>query len=331
MTKLEASINNIQVAVDDAEDKKVLEWLTQLDYADDHNYQRRKRQPGTGEWFLKSPNFQAWLEQEGQTMFCSGIPGSGKTILTSTVIDYLKDHFAGDQDVGIAYIYCNLQHKGGKRSFDARSILQGQDDRLQAEELISSLLKQIVQAMPSLPEPVRALYAKHSRDRTRPLTEEVLSTLIPVVQGCFSRRFVIVIDALDECHNSNYCRSEFLQTIFKLQKAVERTSIFVTSRPTKEIEEEILASDPTPDEEFFPEYDEYELWFSRPEMMESISRIIRYEIQAKEEDLQAYLDSQMFKFKSVIGNRVDLEHQIKERISDAVHGMCVENCPPSCR
>lgn len=36
MTKLEVSINNIQVAVNVAEDKKVLEWFTQLDYADDH-------------------------------------------------------------------------------------------------------------------------------------------------------------------------------------------------------------------------------------------------------------------------------------------------------
>lgn len=36
VTKLEASINNIQVRVNVAKDKKVLEWFTQFDYADDH-------------------------------------------------------------------------------------------------------------------------------------------------------------------------------------------------------------------------------------------------------------------------------------------------------
>jgi hypothetical protein len=38
-------------------------------------------------WLLDSDEFQKWLKQSGQTMFCPGILGVGKTILASIVVD----------------------------------------------------------------------------------------------------------------------------------------------------------------------------------------------------------------------------------------------------
>ncbi|KAI0427227.1 hypothetical protein F5Y09DRAFT_350585 [Xylaria sp. FL1042] len=44
---------------------------------------------GTGKWFLESPKYGHWLQNDGQTLFCHGIPGGGKTVLTSVVIKQL--------------------------------------------------------------------------------------------------------------------------------------------------------------------------------------------------------------------------------------------------
>jgi hypothetical protein len=41
------------------------------------------------EWLLDSDEFQTCLDTDKQTLFCPGIPGAGKTILSSIVVDYL--------------------------------------------------------------------------------------------------------------------------------------------------------------------------------------------------------------------------------------------------
>ena len=71
----------------------LLDWLTPLDYtAQQHDFVNR-RQAGTGQWLLDSAEFQAWLEADHQTLFCPGIPGAGKTILTSIVVEELTTRF----------------------------------------------------------------------------------------------------------------------------------------------------------------------------------------------------------------------------------------------
>ena len=62
-------------------------------------------------------------------LFCPGIPGAGKTILTSIVVDDLTTRFSNDPSVGIAYVYCNFRRR----------------DEQKAEELFASLLKQLMQ------------------------------------------------------------------------------------------------------------------------------------------------------------------------------------------
>jgi hypothetical protein len=81
------------------------------------------RQEGTGQWLLNSDEFQAWINQRGQTLFCPGIPGAGKTILTSIVIDGLNTRFQSNTNVGIAYIYYNFRQQDEQKSEDLLAIL----------------------------------------------------------------------------------------------------------------------------------------------------------------------------------------------------------------
>jgi Cdc6-like AAA superfamily ATPase len=163
------------------EQHAILDWFTPIDYASQQNDFISRRQPGTGQWLLDSAEFQKWLWTGKKTLFCPGIPGAGKTILTSIVVDDLNTRFSNDPTIGIAYIYCNFQRQ----------------DEQKAEDLLASLLKQLSQGRSSLPDNVKSLYDCYRDKRTRPSFDEILRTL-QFVTGMYSRVF-IVIDALDEC------------------------------------------------------------------------------------------------------------------------------------
>ncbi|KAH6670383.1 ankyrin repeat-containing domain protein [Halenospora varia] len=70
-----------------------------------------RRQEGTGQWLLDSDKFQAWVKTDKQTLFCPGIPGAGKTILTSIVIEELINCFHDNKNICIAYLYFNFRRQ----------------------------------------------------------------------------------------------------------------------------------------------------------------------------------------------------------------------------
>jgi hypothetical protein len=73
-------------------------------------------------------------------------------------------------------------------------------------DLLLSLLKQLLQERPSVPESVKILYERHNDKRTRPSFDEISKVLLSIVVD-YSRTF-IVIDALDEYHVSNGGRNK---------------------------------------------------------------------------------------------------------------------------
>ena len=167
--------------MDKTEDKEILNWLTPVDYGPDQSDYIDRRQPETGQWLLDSDEFQTWLNTSNQTLFCPGIPGAGKTILTAITIDHLTTRFQNDLGIGIAYLYCNFRRQKKQK----------------ANDLLASLLKQLSQERPSLPDTLKDLYNRHNAKRTRPSFEEI-SNALDIVAAMYSRIFIIV-DALDEC------------------------------------------------------------------------------------------------------------------------------------
>lgn len=211
-------------------DHEILDWLTPRDYSYLQRRYLARQQPGTGQWFLNSPEYQTWLNAGGQVLFCPGIPGAGKTIMTATVVEDLLDKFQSDSSIGIAYLYCDFRRQ----------------DEQKAEDLLISLLKQLSQEPHPPRESVRALYERHSSKRTRPSLGEI-SNVLHSMAATYSRVFII-IDALDECFHSS--QTNLLLEAFSLQ-AKCGANIFATSRPLpvitkmfkKSISIEIRASD----------------------------------------------------------------------------------------
>jgi hypothetical protein len=67
------------------------------------------RQAGTNDWFLSCEEFEHWIGIEKSFLWLSGFPGSGKTILMSTLIDYLQQHTHDKVPTLLAYFYCDFR------------------------------------------------------------------------------------------------------------------------------------------------------------------------------------------------------------------------------
>ncbi|KAH6983843.1 hypothetical protein EDB80DRAFT_592163, partial [Ilyonectria destructans] len=119
-------------------------------------------------------------------------------------------------NVGIAYLYCNFR----------RNLEQT------IAHFLSSLLKQLVQEQPSLPEAVKELYSHHKDQCTRTSCNELSETLLSVTAN-YTRVFIIV-DALDECTAADGCRAKLLSEIFNLRKKAG-ANVLATSRISDEI------------------------------------------------------------------------------------------------
>ncbi|KAN0087343.1 hypothetical protein V8E54_001031 [Elaphomyces granulatus] len=212
INKIGEDVGRIQSTQKDKDRKKLLDWLSPIDYAELQSDTFHKRQKGTGEWFLKSTPFIEWLEGKEKTLFCPGIPGIGKTMIASIVVDHLKTSFPDDK-TGKAFLYC---------------IYKRQDNQ-KVDDLLASLLGQLAVWQSMVPESIRELYNKHRRgEKPRLSRNEILEALSSITKT-YSRTFII-IDALDEC-KTNHIRNELLSEVYKLQEGSD-TRLMVTFRPS---------------------------------------------------------------------------------------------------
>jgi Cdc6-like AAA superfamily ATPase len=199
----------------------ILTWLTTIDYGAQQSDFLSRRQEGTGRWLLDSHEFQTWSNEYRQALFCSGMPGTGKTIMVSIVADYLCTKYRNDNNIGIAYLYCSFRRQHEQRPVD----------------LLASLLKQFIRGLPVMPESMKNLYKRHMGKQTRPSLDEISKELHSVVAD-YSKSFII-IDALDECQVSDGGRQKFLSELLNLQ-AKAGASLFATSRFIPEITKEFV-------------------------------------------------------------------------------------------
>lgn len=58
--------------------------------------------------------YRSWTNSTGQRLFRPGIPGGGKTTLTS-LVDDLNNRCHDDPETGVAYLYCDFKSFKGER------------------------------------------------------------------------------------------------------------------------------------------------------------------------------------------------------------------------
>ncbi|KAF7360542.1 hypothetical protein MVEN_00785300 [Mycena venus] len=194
-----------------SERERIIEWYSPLNF-----FQRQAdilniHQPGTGEWLLENDLIKEWKLVAGKRVWCRGIPGAGKTVLASVLVDNLRTNLEGP-DTGVAVIYLN--HK--------------ESDVQSPSNLLAGIWRQLV-FRKSISPTMRQLYETHREQRTRPRLEETCSVLCSTVSK-LSRVF-IVVDALDEYPERQ--RDTLLHCLSALGPTV---SVMLTSRPHINVE-----------------------------------------------------------------------------------------------
>ncbi|KAJ7087061.1 ankyrin repeat-containing domain protein [Mycena epipterygia] len=250
-----------------AERDRIIEWYSPLNFflrqADIFN----SRQPGTGQWLLEHDAFKKWKSGSGNMIWCRGMPGAGKTVLVSIVVDNLRTELES-RNVGVAVIYLN--HK----ETDAHS----------PSKLLASLWRQLVFRKP-IWSAVHQLYEKHHEPHTRPSLDEDQAVLCSIIAE-YSKVFIFV-DALDEYPEMQ--RDVLLRLLSTLGPGV---NLLVTFRPHV--------------------------------AMEHVTSFEPLEIQAREDDIQKYLEGQILKSSRLskhIQNSPDLREAIEAKIIQRSDGM----------
>jgi hypothetical protein len=170
--------SQLNAHIRDGAGQSAFRWLNASDMWINLRNAIEKRQPGTGEWLTSSADFQAWLSSP-QFLWVTGIPGAGKTILSSTVI---------------ATLLCQQETTKNAVVF---SYFDFQDSlKQQADTLLRAVLTQLA-ARNS--EALQCLVELHGRcTSSRGASPDELLRAVATSLTAFPKTFIIV-DAMDEC------------------------------------------------------------------------------------------------------------------------------------
>ncbi|RPB05457.1 hypothetical protein L873DRAFT_1634490, partial [Choiromyces venosus 120613-1] len=200
----------------------ILAWISPLESWKRHHDVSSARFEGLGDWVLGTSKFRTWQDEGNsasveKTLFCSGIPGAGKTFICSLVIDVLCDRTVGS-NVGIACLYCDYR---------------GQKEQALVN-MIGSLLRQFVTGLPEIPDnPAKVFRAAKGQLGGRALKLEKMIEIFPQVLASFDKT-IICIDALDEFGVDN--RARFFQLLRYIVEKSPNTRLFLTGRPHIQLE-----------------------------------------------------------------------------------------------
>lgn len=159
-------------ALDD-EDRKILNWLSSLNFVTKQNDVLSRRHEKTGAWFLNSSEFVNWVAGPARMLWCPGIPGAGKTVIASVSVDHLQTIFK-DEDAAVLCIFCSYADQAHQTSVD----------------LVASILEQMVQTK-GVTDEIRALHRRHQTRTTRPGLKELSDLLQSVIQS-FPKVFIVI-------------------------------------------------------------------------------------------------------------------------------------------
>ncbi|RYP78839.1 hypothetical protein DL771_000224 [Monosporascus sp. 5C6A] len=210
---IKSGIRRLDYTITDDQRQAIVRWLQCVDPSPLHCEAFKKHEKHTGAWLFKSSEWNSWLQNDENNRFLwiNGIPGAGKTVLVSFIIEQLKYVFKDDPELGQAYYYCHHSHNRDESAPFLRWII-GQLCR--KSQWVPRELKQLYDegGEPGVPELENALEAMLSRFRT----------------------FYVLIDAVDESKP----RADLVSLIatMAIDKRFNNLKILASSRPYSDIE-----------------------------------------------------------------------------------------------
>ncbi|KAI0539486.1 ankyrin repeat-containing domain protein [Xylaria digitata] len=203
--------------------EKLLRWFKTSDPEQNHLTSRESHEPGTGQWIFENENFKRWVNHTGGLLWLHGIPGAGKTVLCSTVIDHLQTrplsqpHRSHPGPDHVLYYYFTFSDH--------------------TKQSLANLLKftiyQLIANTQEFPEVADTLYDSKNQGSNEPSIKELIETLAAIASACAGDVYLLV-DALDECPGKE--RKAFYERALGPILAT-KVKLMIASRKEPDIEE----------------------------------------------------------------------------------------------
>lgn len=203
----------VQALESNAHVDKITKWLAAPDPSTNLNKARELHQRGTGHWLLDSDTYRSWKKDNASFLWLYGIPGCGKTILSSTVIaDLDKDARTSSS---LLYFYFNFT------DVEKRS----------TEKAVRSLITQLYHKRANTRGLLDSLYVKSEGQPTLISLQQTLQAMITLCRDVW-----IIMDGLDECDTrGQHAIDSVLLWIKMLRQSLSNAHILITSRPENDI------------------------------------------------------------------------------------------------
>jgi Cdc6-like AAA superfamily ATPase len=196
--------------------KKIRSWLSAPDPSTNFNKASKQRQKGTGLWFLQGSSFQKWQTDHHTFLWLYGIPGCGKTILSSTIIEHLEHTYP---ERLLLYFYFDFTDSSKQT----------------LEDVVRSLISQLYRRRRDTQTSLDSLFSSHENGQRQPSCESLCKVFLQMVNQ--AKDVYVVLDALDECKTRKGSPSEgillWLKNLVQLDQ--RNVHLLVTSRPEHDI------------------------------------------------------------------------------------------------
>ncbi|KAF8444436.1 hypothetical protein BDZ91DRAFT_853780 [Kalaharituber pfeilii] len=189
---------------------EITNWLAAADRSDQEHFESlRKEYPETGSWILNDRHMKCWLDSSNFTnteLWLFGIPGAGKTILTSVIVQYLEKigqstPSAGAIPVAVAYFYCRYRTEN-KDSLNAVG---------------RGILSQLIKHNKGI---ISLLWEKMADSGE--ITLKASNLLVELLEVAMkdSKTSYVIIDGLDECEKTE--RRKIISTLQSISEAINQ-------------------------------------------------------------------------------------------------------------
>ncbi len=202
--------------------QEVRDWLKAPDATTNHHEACAKRHAASGLWFVKGYVFTKWLEENRSFLWLNGFSGCGKSVLTSTAIQYTFRHRRSNPRVGIVFFYFSF-HDSSKQ--DVSGFLRA---------MLLQLSNQSNDTQISL------TYLHSSYKNGEPPIPALLECVRQAIQKF--QDVYLIVDALDESPR-HVARERVLETLADFRNwSLRGLHILVTSRDEFDIRETLEPS-----------------------------------------------------------------------------------------